>query len=45
MAFSINNIYNFDETSFTIGIIATTIVITIAENLGKPVILQLGNQE
>jgi hypothetical protein len=34
-----DNIYNFDKTSFTIGIIATTRVITLSKNMGKPVVL------
>jgi hypothetical protein len=40
-----NNIYNFDETGFAIGIIATARVITMSDNIGKPVVLQPGNQE
>jgi hypothetical protein len=34
-----NNIYNFDEIGFTIGIIATARVVTLSKNIGKPVIL------
>jgi hypothetical protein len=40
-----DNIYNFDKVGFTIGIIATTRVVMMSENIGKPVILQPGNQE
>ena len=39
------DVYNFDETGFAIGIIATTIVVSMAENTGKPRLLQPGNQE
>jgi hypothetical protein len=34
-----NNIYNFDETGFAMGIIATAKVVTLSKNMGKPVIL------
>jgi hypothetical protein len=40
-----DDIYNFNETGFAMGIIATTKVVTLSENMGKPVILQPGNQE
>jgi hypothetical protein len=40
-----DNIYNFDEIGFAMGIIATARVVTMAENLGKHVILQPGNRE
>jgi hypothetical protein len=40
-----NDIYNFDKTGFAMGIIATAKVVTLSENMGKPVILQPGNQE
>jgi hypothetical protein len=40
-----NNIYNFNEIGFTIGIIATMRVIIMSDNIGKPVVLQPGNQE
>jgi hypothetical protein len=40
-----NNIYNFDETGFAMEIIATTRVVTMSNNIGKPVVLQPGNQE
>jgi len=39
------DIYNFDETGFAMGVIATAKVVTMAENLGKPVLLQPGNRE
>jgi hypothetical protein len=34
-----DDIYNFDETGFAMGIIATARVVTMAENIGKPVVL------
>jgi hypothetical protein len=40
-----NNIYNFDEIGFTMGIIATARVIMMFDNIRKPVVLQPGNQE
>jgi hypothetical protein len=40
-----DDIYNFDETGFAMGIIATARLVIMAENLGKTVILQLGNRE
>jgi hypothetical protein len=40
-----DDIYNFDETGFAMGIIATARVVTLSENIGKPVILQPGNRE
>jgi hypothetical protein len=40
-----DDIYNFDETGFAMGIIATARVIMMSENIGKPVILQPGNRE
>jgi hypothetical protein len=40
-----NNIYNFDKTGFAIGIIATARVVIMSYNIGKPVVLQPGNQE
>jgi hypothetical protein len=40
-----DNIYNFNEIGFAIGIIATTRVITMAQNISKPVVLQPGNYE
>jgi hypothetical protein len=39
-----DNIYNFDETGFAMGIIATTRVVTMSNNIGKPVVLQLGRE-
>jgi hypothetical protein len=38
------DIYNFDETGFQIGVISTAKVITGA-NKGKPVSVQPGNRE
>jgi hypothetical protein len=40
-----DDIYNFDETGFAIGIIATTRVVMMSDNIGKPVVLQPGNRE
>jgi hypothetical protein len=40
-----DDIYNFDETGFAMGIIATARVVTMSENIGKPVVLQPGNRE
>jgi predicted HTH domain antitoxin len=39
------DIYNFDETGFTIGLIATTKVVTRANIPGKPHLIQPGNRE
>jgi hypothetical protein len=41
MDYGISNddIYNFDEIGFAMGIIATARVVTLSENIGKPVIL------
>jgi hypothetical protein len=40
-----DDIYNFDETGFAMGIIATSKVITLDEMVGKPKLLQPGNRE
>jgi hypothetical protein len=40
-----DDIYNFDETGFAMGIIATAKVITLTANIGRPVLLQPGNRE
>jgi hypothetical protein len=47
MDYGISNddIYNFDETGFAMGIIVTTRVVTMSDNIGKPVVLQPGNRE
>ncbi|RFU30107.1 hypothetical protein B7463_g6207, partial [Scytalidium lignicola] len=37
------DIYNFDETSFAMGTIAITKVVTSSDCFGKPLLLQLGN--
>jgi DDE superfamily endonuclease len=37
--------YNFDETGFLMGIIATTMVITSADRRGKPKMRQPGNRD
>lgn len=39
------DIYNFDEIGFAIGLIATTKVISRAEMRGKPWLIQPGNRE
>jgi hypothetical protein len=40
-----DDIYNFDETGFAMGLIATTKVITSREIYGRPKLLQPGNRE
>ncbi|PHH49707.1 hypothetical protein CFIMG_007664RA00001 [Ceratocystis fimbriata CBS 114723] len=42
---SLTDVYNFDETGFMMGVIASGIVITGAERRGKAKSLQPGNQE
>ncbi|RFU25453.1 hypothetical protein B7463_g10893, partial [Scytalidium lignicola] len=39
------DIYNFDETGFAMGTIATTKVVTASDCFGKPPLLQPGNRE
>ena len=39
------DIYNFDETGFVMGIIATAKVITLAEKQSRPNLVQPGNRE
>jgi hypothetical protein len=39
------DIYNFDETGFAMRLIATTRVVTRAEMLGKPHLIQPGQRE
>jgi hypothetical protein len=39
------DIYNFDETGFAIGLIATAKVVTRAEYYGRRSVLQLGDRE
>ncbi|BDD61273.1 hypothetical protein MAP00_009287 [Monascus purpureus] len=39
------DIYNFDETGFAMGLVATAEVVTRAEMVGKPFLVQPGNQE
>ncbi|KAL1963312.1 hypothetical protein VTN77DRAFT_8535 [Rasamsonia byssochlamydoides] len=41
----IKDIYNFDETGFVMGLIATAKVVTGAETSGRPPLLQPGNKE
>ncbi|GMG14126.1 unnamed protein product [Aspergillus oryzae] len=40
-----DDIYNFDETGFAMGLISTTKVVTRAELAGRPFLLQPGNRE
>jgi hypothetical protein len=39
------DIYNFDETGFAMGLVATAKVVTRAEMLGRPFLIQPGNRE
>ena len=39
------DIYNFDETGYAMGLVATAKVVTRAEMAGKPFLVQPGNQE
>jgi hypothetical protein len=39
------DIYNFDETRFQMGVISTTKVITSAERSNRPISIQPGNRE
>jgi hypothetical protein len=39
------DIYNFDETGFQMGVIATAKVVTGSERNGRPMLLQPGNRE
>ena len=39
------DIYNFDETGFAMGLISAQKVVTRAEYYGRRAILQLGNRE
>ena len=40
-----NDIYNFDETGFAMGLTATARVVTRAEYYGRRSVLQPGNRE
>ncbi|KAG6996429.1 hypothetical protein FocnCong_v015407 [Fusarium oxysporum f. sp. conglutinans] len=40
-----DDIYNFDETGFMMGMIASGIVVTVAERRGRPKLVQPGSQE
>ncbi|RJE17288.1 Pogo transposable element [Aspergillus sclerotialis] len=42
---AIEDIYNFDETGFAIGLVATARVVTRADYYGKASFIQLGNRE
>lgn len=39
------DIYNFDETRFAMGVIGTAKVVTMSDHMGKPVLLRPGNRE
>ena len=39
------DIYNFDETGYAMGLVATAKVVTRAEMVGNPFLVQPGNQE
>src|SRR5215469_14604757 len=39
------DIYNFDESRFSLGLIATYKVVTMSDTMGKPILLQPGNCE
>ena len=40
-----DDVYNFDETGFMMGIIATAMVVTTSESRGKAKMAQPGNRE
>jgi hypothetical protein len=40
-----NDIYNFDETGFQIGVITTAKVVTGTDRAGRPRTIQPGNRE
>ena len=40
-----NDIYNFDETSFQIGVASTSKVVTRSDRRNRPVVVQPGNRE
>ena len=42
---ALEDIYNFDETGFAMGLVATAKVVTRAEMTGKPFLVQPGNRE
>jgi hypothetical protein len=42
---ALEDIYNFDETGFAMGLVATAKVVTRAEMLGRPFLVQPGNRE
>ena len=42
---TLDDIYNFDETGFAMGLVATAKVVTRAEMVGKPFLIQPGNRE
>ena len=42
---TLENIYNFDETGYAMGLIATVKVVTRAEMTGRPFLVQLENQD
>ena len=40
-----DDIYNFDETGFAMGVAATSKVVTSADRVGRAVVVQPGNRE
>ena len=42
---TLEDIYNFDETGFAMGLVATAKVVTRAEMLSRPFLIQPGNRE
>ena len=42
---ALDDIYNFDETEYAMGLIATAKVVTRAEMIGKPLLIQPGHRE
>jgi hypothetical protein len=39
------DVYNFDETGFMIGVAATSKVVTSADTISRATAIQLGNRE
>ena len=42
---ALEDIYNFDETGYAMGLVATAKVVTRADMVGKPFLIQPGNRE
>lgn len=40
-----DNVYNFDETGFIIGVVRTELVVTGTEKRNRPKMVQLGNRK